>query len=269
MQPLVMGILNVTPDSFYDGGRHDDPGSAVAWGCRLAEEGADIVDVGGESSRPGAEPVPLGLELSRVLPVVEALAPVVRVSIDTAKPEVARAAVAAGATLVNDVSGRCAEVAAAAGVGLVVMHMRGTPKTMRDRATYRDVVAEVRSFLAEGAARARELGVREVYVDPGIGFAKTAEHDLALLHALPELVADGAPVLVGASRKSFLGRVSAREGEAAPGPGDRLEASLAVATWALAAGAAVVRVHDVAATVQAARLAGSEPLTAVPLAAVP
>ncbi|HEX2117644.1 MAG TPA: dihydropteroate synthase, partial [Acidimicrobiales bacterium] len=190
MKPLVMGVLNVTPDSFSDGGRWLDPGAAVAHGLGMVEEGADVVDVGGESTRPGAEPVPLDEELRRVVPVVEALAPHVRVSIDTRKAEVAEAAIAAGATLVNDVSATLASVAAAAGpgVGWVAMHMQGDPRTMQDDPSYGDVVAEVTAFLVERAAAAH---VDEVWIDPGIGFGKTLEHNLALLARLDTLVATG------------------------------------------------------------------------------
>jgi dihydropteroate synthase len=251
-----MGILNVTPDSFFDGGRHLDAASAIDWGRRLIGEGADVVDVGGESSRPGANPVPLHEELRRVLPVVAALAGETRVSIDTMKPEVAAAALEEGATLVNDVGCRCAGVAAAGGAGIVVMHMQGTPATMQLEPRYDDVVAEVGAFLAAAAAGASAEGVEEIYVDPGIGFGKTAQHNVALLAALPELVAAGRPVVVGASRKTFLGRLAAPGGAGPLPPEERLEASLAVATWAMAAGAAMVRVHDVAATAQAAKLVG-------------
>ncbi len=172
------------------------------------------------------------------------------------KPEVAERALAEGATLVNDVGCRCAAVAAAAGAGIVVMHMQGTPATMQDDPRYEDVVGEVAAFLAAAATAARAAGVREVYVDPGIGFGKSACHNLELLAALPELVAAGEPVAVGASRKGFLGRIAAAPGAVPLPAGERLEASLALATWAMAAGAAMVRVHDVAATVQAARLVG-------------
>ncbi len=243
-----MGVLNVTPDSFSDGGRWLDPGAAVAHGLRMVDEGADVVDVGGESTRPGAQPVPLDEELRRVLPVVEALAPHVRVSIDTRKAEVAGAAIAAGATLVNDVSASLAPVAAAAGkgVGWVAMHMKGDPRTMQESPTYHDVVAEVRGFLVE---RASTAGVDEVWIDPGIGFGKTMEHNLTLLAHLDALVATGFPVVVGTSRKGFLGRLTG----GAP-TDDRVEASVATAAWALAQGAAMVRVHDVRPTVEAARL---------------
>jgi dihydropteroate synthase len=255
MGPQVMGVLNVTPDSFSDGGRFLDPARAVAHGLGLARQGADVVDVGGESSRPGAAPVPEAEELDRVLPVVAALAPHVRVSIDTVKPAVAVAAVAAGATLVNDISGSLWPVAAELGVGWVAMHMQGSPPTMQDDPRYADVVAEVHGFLLARAAAAVEAGVREVWVDPGIGFGKTTAHNLALLRHLPELVASGYPVLVGTSRKGFLGRLASADGGAAPVE-DRLPGSIATATWALLAGASMVRVHDVAGTRQAALLVG-------------
>jgi dihydropteroate synthase len=258
-----MGVLNVTADSFSDGGRYLEPGAAVAHGRRLIAEGADIVDVGGESSRPGAEPIDAAEELRRVVPVVEALAPEVRVSIDTVKPAVARAAVAAGATLVNDVSASLAEVAADLGTGYIVMHRQGTPQTMQLAPRYDDVVAEVGDFLARGADQAERRGVAEVWVDPGIGFGKTMAHNLALLRHLDQLVALGRPVMVGTSRKGFLGRLVARSDASTSGshptsevtePDDRLEASLATATWAMAQGARMVRVHDVLPTVQAAKV---------------
>ncbi|HEX2040083.1 MAG TPA: dihydropteroate synthase [Acidimicrobiales bacterium] len=252
MTPLVMGVLNVTPDSFSDGGRYLDHAAAVARGHELAAEGADVVDVGGESTRPGAAPVPEEEELRRVLPVVEALAPHVRVSIDTRKRAVAEAAVAAGATLVNDVSASLHEVAAAAGVGWVAMHMRGEPATMQRDPRYDDVVAEVCDFLVARARAAAEAGVEEVWIDPGIGFGKTIEHNLSLLRHLRSLVATGFPVVVGTSRKGFLGALT---GGAAPD--DRLEASLATAVHAMASGARMVRVHDVRPTAQAARLVGA------------
>ncbi|HZT64940.1 MAG TPA: dihydropteroate synthase [Acidimicrobiales bacterium] len=256
MRPLVMGVLNVTPDSFSDGGEWFEADAAVARGLEMAEEGADVVDVGGESSRPGADPVPQEEELRRVVPVVAALAPRVRVSIDTVKPAVARAAVEAGATLINDISGTLASVAAQAGVGWVAMHMRGDPKTMQSLAAYDDVVGEVCARLAELVAGAEAAGIEEVWVDPGLGFAKTAAHNLALLASLDRLAALGRPVLVGASRKSFLGPLSARAGEDPAPVDDRAEASLAAAVWAMDRGAAMVRVHDVAATLQAAALVG-------------
>jgi dihydropteroate synthase len=251
-----MGILNVTPDSFSDGGRWLDPDRAVARGLELVDEGADIVDVGGESTRPGAAEVPVDEELRRVLPVVRELSAHVRVSIDTTKEAVAEAAVAAGATLVNDVSASLWPVAARLGVAWAAMHRRGTPATMQDDPRYDDVVAEVRDLLAERAGRATEAGVREVWIDPGIGFGKTVEHNVALLAGLDAFVATGYPVLVGTSRKGFLGVLGAgADGVAVPAKG-RLPGSLATATYALHRGAGMVRVHDVAATVQAALLVG-------------
>jgi dihydropteroate synthase len=251
-----MGVLNVTPDSFFDGGRYVTDEAAIARGREMLAQGADIIDVGGESSRPGATPVGLDEELRRVLPVIDALAPFGRVSIDTMKPEVAAAACRAGATLINDVAGRCVEVAAGVGAGIVVMHMQGEPATMQRDPRYDDVVSEVFAALDSGAKKARAAGIGEVYVDPGIGFGKTVEHNLELLVALPELVGHGEPVLVGASRKSFLGRVIAGpDGRARP-LDERLEGSLATAVWAMACGCAVVRVHDVKETAQAARLVG-------------
>lgn len=256
MTCAVMGVLNVTPDSFSDGGRYVDLEPAVAHGLAMAAEGALVVDVGGESSRPGAGPVPEAEERRRVVPVIEALAPVVRVSVDTVKPGVAEAALAAGATIVNDVSASLWPVAAAAGAGWVAMHMRGTPRTMQRHPHYDDVVADVHGFVLDRARRALDAGVPEVWVDPGIGFGKTAAHNLRLLRHLPELVAEGVPVLVGVSRKSFLGAVAPDTRGSAPPADERLAASLAVATWAMASGCAMVRVHDVAATVQAATLVG-------------
>lgn len=261
-----MGVLNVTPDSFSDGGRFLHPGNAVARGREMIAEGADVVDVGGESSRPGARPVDEAEELRRVLPVVEALAPEVRVSIDTVKPGVARAAAAAGATLLNDVSGELWPVAAECGVGWVAMHRRGTAATMDGLAHYEDVVAEVHGHVLHLAAQARDAGIDEVWVDPGIGFAKTGDHNLRLLAGLPALAAAarraGARVLVGTSRKRFLGRFGA-PGDAALPVTERFEASLATAVWAMSAGADMVRVHDVAPTVDAASLVGTARVAAV------
>ncbi|HUO47387.1 MAG TPA: dihydropteroate synthase [Acidimicrobiales bacterium] len=257
MRPLVMGVLNVTPDSFSDGGRYLDFDAALAHGLDMVAAGADVVDVGGESSRPGAEPVVEAEELRRVVPVVEALAPHVRVSVDTVKPAVADAALAAGATLLNDISASLWEIAAAAGAGWVAMHMQGTPRTMQREPRYGDVVGEVTAFLAERATQARDAGVGEVWIDPGIGFGKTVAHNLTLLRGLPAVVALGLPVLVGASRKSFLGTAGARPGREPLPVEDRLPASIATATWAMLAGASMVRAHDVAATVQAAVLVGT------------
>ncbi len=253
---LVMGVLNVTPDSFSDGGEWFEQDQAVLRGHQMILEGADVVDVGGESTRPGAAPVPVAEELRRVVPVVEALAPHVRVSVDTTKAEVAEAALAAGATLINDVSATLWPVAARCGAGWVAMHRQGTPATMQQAPVYDDVVAEVRTLLTDRADRAAAAGVREVWIDPGIGFGKTVAHNLELLAALDGLVATGRPVLVGTSRKSFLGLLAPGP-DGAPAPvHDRLAGSLATATWALQQGAGMVRVHDVAPTVQAATLVG-------------
>jgi dihydropteroate synthase len=264
-----MGVLNVTPDSFSDGGLYVTAESAVTHGLDMIDAGADVIDVGGESSRPGAEPVPVGVELERVVPVIEALAPAagrgerrVRLSVDTCKPEVAVAALAAGASLVNDISASLWEVAAAAGAGWVAMHMRGQPRTMQETPRYGAVTEEVRSFLLERAGLALQAGVGEVWVDPGIGFGKTKAHNLSLLRHLDDLVAAAsavgcAGVLVGVSRKNFLGLLAAPPGSGEPAPmADRMEGSLATAAAALVAGVGMVRVHDVAATVQMTRLYG-------------
>ena len=262
----VMGIVNVTPDSFSDGGRFLDPDAAVAHGIELAERGADVLDVGGESTRPGAAPVPADEELRRVVPVVARLATTttVPISVDTTKAAVARAALHAGATVVNDVSaGRLdpdiLEVAAEAGAGYVVMHMQGEPRTMQADPRYDDVVAEVGDFLADRVHVARGAGVAEgaIAADPGIGFGKTVEHNLQLLAGLPTL-ADrvGVPLMVGASRKAFVGKVLARAGAASGDlPVDqREEGTLATVVWAVERGASIVRVHDVLPAVRAVRL---------------
>ncbi len=252
-----MGVINVTPDSFSDGGRYADANAAIAHGKALLAEGADWLDVGGESTRPGAEPVPEADELRRVVPVVEALtAAGARVSIDTRKPAVARAAVAAGATLLNDVGAANGAVAAELGVAWAAMHAQGEPATMQDDPRYGDVVAEVLADLVARAEAATAAGVPEVWIDPGIGFGKTAEHNLALLAHLDAFVATGIPVLIGTSRKGFLGRLlGASDGTEGPAPvADRLEGSLATATWAMTCGAAMVRAHDVRATAHAAQV---------------
>lgn len=254
-----MGVLNVTPDSFSDGGEWFEGQRAITRGHQMIEEGVDIVDVGGESTRPGARPVSTDEELRRVVPVVEALAGRVRVSIDTTKAAVAKAAVAAGATLVNDVSASLWPVAARHRVAWVAMHRRGTPATMQDDPRYDDVVAEVAEFLAARAAQALAEGVPEVWIDPGIGFGKTADHNLELLGSIDHLAGLGHPLMVGTSRKSFLGRLAA-SADGTPAPvEERLPGSLATATWAMQHGAGMVRVHDVAATVQAATLVGRVP----------
>jgi len=257
---LVMGVLNVTPDSFYDGGLWADEEAAVARGCAMAEEGADVIDVGGESTRPGASEVGESEELRRVVPVVRELgrrlAGRARISVDTRKRVVAEAALDAGATILNDVSASWWAVAAEAGAGWVVMHMRGEPSNMGSFASYGDVVGEVKSFLVERAEKANEDGVREIWVDPGIGFAKTTAHNLQLLAHLDELVATGWPVAVGLSRKRFTGAVASGDDVQPASPEDRLEGSLTGAVWALLNGTALVRAHDVKATVDAAKLVG-------------
>ncbi|HET7522745.1 MAG TPA: dihydropteroate synthase [Acidimicrobiales bacterium] len=258
----VMGVLNVTPDSFSDGGRWLDPQAAVAHGREMAAEGADIIDVGGESTRPGALPVSEEEELRRVLPVVEALADEgLAVSIDTRKASVARAAVAAGASIINDVSSELWPVAAETGAGWVAMHMPADPEVMQSHAHYDDVVGEVRAYLVQRANEAVRAGVQRVWIDPGIGFGKTAEHNLSLLRHLDELVGTGFPVLVGTSRKSFLGRLAPEGGGAPSGPSDRLEGTVATTTWAITRGADVVRVHDVRPASQAVRLAADGALS--------
>ena len=248
---LLMGVVNVTPDSFSDGGRHPSEGTAFAHGMALAREGADLLDVGGESTRPGAQPVPASEEARRVVPVVRRLAAEgLVVSVDTMKASVAREALAAGARVVNDVTaGRDPEmfrVVAEAGAGLVLMHMLGEPGTMQQDPRYGDVVKEVAAFLLERARSAEAAGVPRacIALDPGIGFGKRLEHNLALLRGLPELKRLGYPVLVGASRKAFIGTLTA-EGSAVPSPQDRVEGTLGAHVAAVARGADVVRCHDV------------------------
>ncbi|WP_242338041.1 dihydropteroate synthase [Anaeromyxobacter sp. SG66] len=258
--PYLMGIVNATPDSFSDGGRFLDPDLAVAHAFRLAEEGADLVDLGGESTRPGAPPVPANEELRRVVPVVAALRArgfALPISVDTTKATVARAALEAGADLVNDVSGLAdpalARVVAEAGVPVVLMHTRGTPADMQSRARYGDVAAEVRAELALVLRRAEAAGVdpEHTILDPGIGFAKTPEHNLELLARVGELRALGRPLLVGPSRKSFIGKAAGAPVE------DRLPGTLAAVTAAVLAGVEWLRVHDVAPARQAARVAAA------------
>jgi dihydropteroate synthase len=258
-EPAVMGVLNVTPDSFSDGGRYVETSSAVARGLRMAEEGAAIIDVGGESTRPGAAPVDAGEEMARVLPVIEQLAARldVPVSIDTSKPEVMRAAVAAGARLINDVRALEApgalEAAAESGAAICLMHMRGEPRSMQDDPRYGDVVGEVSAYLAGRLQACRAAGIDDgrLCVDPGIGFGKRPEHNLALLASLDRLADPGIPVLVGVSRKSLVGMITGRPA------GERLAGSVAFAALAVMRGAAIVRAHDVAATVDAVKVAGA------------
>ena len=284
----VMGVLNVTPDSFSDGGEHLAVDVAVERALQMAAQGAAVIDIGGESTRPGASPVDPAAEQARVLPVIEAVVDrldgAARISIDTRHEATARAAVAAGASLVNDVSASLWPVAAELGVGWVAMHMLGDPRTMQAEPRYDDVVDDVRSFLVDRARRALDAGVDEVWLDPGIGFGKTTTHNLELLARLDELVAEGFPVLVGTSRKRFLGELLARSDAGRPPYGvaaggvalldgsdpvpvtDRVDGSLATAMWAMIHGARMVRVHDVDVTVQgAAVLSGSIPAPEDPL----
>jgi dihydropteroate synthase len=245
----LMGVVNVTPDSFSDGGLHLDPGAAVAHGLALREQGADILDVGGESTRPGAEAVDAVGERERVLPVVEALAAAgARVSVDTSKAAVARAALEAGARYVNDVTALgdpvMPEVVASAGATCCLMHMLGTPRTMQRDPRYDDVVSDVKAFLEERMRFAVSAGIAEerIHLDPGIGFGKTLEHNLELLRRLDELTVLGRPLVIGTSRKSFLGRLTGRED-----PRERVPGTIATSVLALERGASIFRVHDVAA----------------------
>jgi dihydropteroate synthase len=255
----LMGIVNVTPDSFSDGGLYLDAQAAIAHGEQLAAEGADILDVGGESTRPGAEPVPAAQELARVVPVIEALAAATarpQVSVDTSKAAVAEAALQAGATFVNDVSAlrgdaRMVDVVAQGGAHLCLMHMLGEPRTMQLAPRYGDVVEEVKAFLRERLEFAIAGGVaaERIVLDPGIGFGKTEAHNLELLRRLEELLELGAPILIGTSRKAFLGAILARAGgrEQPPSPDARLVGTLVSNVLAYERGASVFRVHDVAA----------------------
>ena len=247
-----MGVVNVTPDSFSDGGRFAEPARAIEQALRLRDEGADFVDVGGESTRPGAAPVSDDEELARVIPVVEALAREgVAVSVDTMKPEVMSAAIAAGCAVVNDVNAFRAEGAveavAKASVGVVVMHMQGTPATMQKAPLYADVVGEVGGFLRRRAAALESAGIarERIAVDPGFGFGKTLEHNVALFRALPQLASMGYPVLAGVSRKRLIGDLTGRALD------ERSAGSVAAALLAVQNGASVVRVHDVKETVDA------------------
>ena len=253
---LIMGVVNVTPDSFSDGGRFFSPARAAVQGRRLREEGAHIIDVGGASTRPGAEEVAEDEELRRVAEVVRELAAEgALVSIDTCRPRVAEACLEAGAAAVNDVTALAADgmarVCAETGAGVVLMHMQGDPRTMQIRPRYGEVVTEVRDFLRSRVAAAEEAGVdrRAIVVDPGIGFGKTLSHNLELLAGLGSLAADGRPVAVGVSRKSFLGRITGRPVE------DRDTASAAAAALAVRNGASVIRTHNAAAAVDAAAVA--------------
>jgi dihydropteroate synthase len=256
---LVMGVLNVTPDSFSDGGRFADREAAVSHGARLADEGADILDIGGESTRPGSEPVPVDEEIARVVPVIEGLRaarPDLALSVDTRRAEVGAAALGAGAAVVNDVSAgrdpQMFETVRGAGAGLVLMHMLGEPKTMQEDPRYDDVVAEVRDFLRERLEAAIFAGVSPscLAVDPGVGFGKDLGHNLQLLRSIRTLSGLDAALVIGASRKRSIGTLTGVDD-----PEDRLEGSLAAAVWAATNGADVVRVHDVRATVRALAVA--------------
>src|SRR3954466_2845871 len=261
MGPIVMGVVNVTPDSFSDGGLFLEPGAAVSHGEQLAAEGAEILEVGGESTRPGADPVPAAEELHRVVPVVERLAVggAARVSVDTTKVAVAEGALQAGARIVNDVSAfrhepEMAGLVGAAGAGRCPMHMLGDdPRTMQDEPVYEDVVSEVKSFLEERLAFAVSEGVAEekVWLDPGIGFGKPLEHNLELLRRLDELVAIGRPIVIGTSRKSFLAKLTGRD------VAERLPGTIATNVLALERGATIFRVHDVAAVADALKVAAA------------
>ena len=252
-RPRVMGVLNVTPDSFFDGARYFEPSVAIAHGVSMAEQGADILDIGGESARPGAQPVSLQEELDRVLPVVETLRHQVEVpiSIDTSKPEVMREAVAAGAAMINDVnalrSPGALTAAAEMGVPVCLMHMQGQPRNMQYEPSYNNVVEEVSEFLQARVDAALEAGLRpdQLVLDPGFGFGKTLRHNLELLNSLDKLVGLGYPVLAGLSRKSMLGRILNSEDD------DRLAGSLTLAILACQQGAHIIRVHDVEPTRQA------------------
>lgn len=256
-RPRIMGVLNITPDSFSDGGRFLDPGVAVDAGLAMFADGADIIDVGGESTRPRSAPTPPDAEQARVIPVIRSLAASgVRVSVDTRHASTMEAALDAGASVVNDISGltfdpRAAPVAASRGCAVVLMHMRGEPANMHTRAHYNDVAVVVRHELADRASRAEAAGVARdnIALDPGIGFAKTPKQSMELLRRMPELLTLGYPIVVGVSRKSFLASVT---GEA--DPARRLPGSLAAGLLALSRGAAMLRVHDVPETMQALRV---------------
>lgn len=257
-RPALMGILNVTPDSFSDGGLHLDPAAAVVAGQQMVADGADLVDVGGESTRPGAEPVTEAEELRRVVPVVSALCQAgIRVSIDTTKPAVAEACLQAGATVLNDVTGfqnpELREVCARHGATACIMHMQGEPRTMQANPRYADVVGEIAAYLAQQARLVQDAGVKDVWVDPGIGFGKTTAHNLALLQNLEAFTALGYPVLIGLSRKAFLGRILGTEAEPLP-TSEREEATIAANLFAAAHGARILRVHNVRGHARALRV---------------
>ncbi len=243
----IMGILNVTPDSFFDGGNYSDKNKAIERGIQLAEEGADVIDIGGESTRPGSERISAEKELENILPVIEELAPLIDVpiSVDTYKPKVAEEAINSGAEMINDVFGlrtdEMAETIAKLDVPIAIMHMQGTPKNMQDNPEYDDVVSDICSYFHERIKYALDSGVKRenIILDPGIGFGKKLEHNLEILNRLDEFTSLGCPLLLGASRKSFLGQILEKEAE------ERLYGSLAVAAKAVKKGVSILRVHDV------------------------
>ncbi|MEO8168033.1 MAG: dihydropteroate synthase, partial [bacterium] len=252
----VMGILNVTPDSFSDGGKYLDPADAVSRALQMIDEGADFIDVGGESTRPGAGPVPLAEELNRVLPVISALAGKTDtpISVDTYKPQVAMSALDAGAVIVNDISGMAfddalAKLAREMGASIVLMHMKGEPRTMQNNPAYDNLWQEVIDYLQQRIEHVRSSGLKQIIIDPGIGFGKRPEHNLEILKNLSNLKPLGYPILIGASRKSFIGKVLDLQAE------DRLEGSLAAAVVSVMNGASIVRVHDVKETKRAVAIA--------------
>ena len=256
----ILGVLNVAPDSFSDGGNYVLPDAAIAHAKDMLANGADIIDVGGESTRPGASDLPPDVERERIIPVIEALSPLCRVSVDTRNAEVASAAVAAGASIINDISASLGEVAADLGVGWIAMHMQGTPASMQQNPTYDDVVSEVCWFLTEKAKAAAAAGVTEIWIDPGFGFGKTLDHNLQLLANIDRFVETGWPVAIGTSRKSMLGQLIARSDGAdqQTPPEDRLVGSVTTATYAMLHGVALIRVHDVKAAKQAATVVAGE-----------
>jgi len=257
---VVMGVLNVTPDSFSDGGQFFDSGRAVERGLRMAADGAAIIDVGGESTRPGSSPVSDDEQIERVVPVIKALRKKIEVpiSIDTYKLEVAKAALEAGAGMINDITAlsdeRMAKLAAKHNVPVVLMHIQGTPATMQTEPRYEDVVSEVLQFLLERAGRAEDAGIdkKKIFIDPGIGFGKTLEHNLLLLRNIDKFVATDYRVLVGTSRKSFIGKLTGKEK-----PGERIFGTAATVALCAAAGVSIVRVHDVAEMVDVVKVAGA------------
>ncbi|MBI4665293.1 MAG: dihydropteroate synthase [Nitrospinae bacterium] len=257
-RPLIMGVINITPDSFSDGGLYSNTADAMAQADRLVADGADILDIGGESTRPGAPPVSAPEEISRVIPVIRGIVsrhPKVPVSVDTSKPEVAREAVEAGAVIINDVTGvsspQMARIAAQYNLPVVVMHMKGSPRDMAKKARYADLMGELKSYFTGRITSLGRAGVSKIIIDPGLGFAKTAKHNIEILNRLDELVELGYPVLVGASRKSFLGKILG-----AP-PQERDAGTAAVTALAVMKGAAIIRAHNVVMNRHAAIVAAS------------